>query len=883
MREQLGHYRILERIGAGGMGEVYRARDIRLGRDVAVKVLPPHISESTGLRQRFEREARALASLSHPNICALYDVGRDDGVDFLVMEYLEGESLGARLRRGPLATDQALRIAAEIAGALDAAHRRGIVHRDLKPGNIVLTRNAAKLLDFGLAKEPASVIQGAGGLSAVPTRGEPLTAEGAILGTLDYMAPEQLEGREADARSDIFSFGAILYEMLTGHPAFSAQSQAGLISAILTAEPARISDLSPSTPPAVEQTVARCLAKDPEERWQSARDLLFQMKGIASGAPAPTEAAPAPPKRLERLAWIAALVALSIGLGFAMLALARKPESAGRAALFSISLPDHAVSVYTSVSPDGRIISQTARSGDQWRLWIRPLDSLSAGPLAGTEGAKAHFWSPDSRFIAFFAGAKLKKIDVTGGSPTEICDAPGAGPFQFGAWGRDGTILFRIDEAPGQEEGIYRVSAAGGNATRLDIRDDSGKPIQVAWPSFLPDSRHIVAPCRLDPVGNPQKIATCLVSLETSRASILMETASYALPAMPGYLLYVQGANLFARPFDFDRMLLSGDATPIAQHLEQWAGIGAPKFSVSENGVLAYQMAGAESDLIWRDRRGAEIGRVGSPAAYNSISLSPDGNRLVAGIVNQRGVRDLWTIDVDRGIPARIDSAGLDSYAPLWSPDGKRIVYCKAVHLPPFLHVRTLAGGEDKVLVPSTGTMQCPTGISSDGRFLLFEDRNPTTAWDIWVLPLDSEAPRATPLIRTPQSERDASFSPDGGWIAYASDETGQSEVYAQPFRGPGERLRISTSGGSTPHWRRDGKELFYLSADGHLMAVSVTPGKELGPSAPVALFLAGQGSAEGAGYEVSPDGQRFLVASPVPGSEDAAVMVNWTARLSKH
>ncbi|HEU5179432.1 MAG TPA: protein kinase [Candidatus Polarisedimenticolia bacterium] len=880
MLERLGHYRILERIGAGGMGEVYRASDTRLGRDVAVKVLPAHFSDSLEVRQRFEREARALASFSHPNICALYDVGRENGIDFLVMEYLEGETLASRLRRGAVPPDQALRIAAEVAAALDAAHRRGIVHRDLKPGNVMITKNAAKLLDFGLAKEPASLIQG--GHSSAPTRSEPLTAAGAILGTLDYMAPEQLEGKEADARSDIFSFGAIVYEMLTGRPAFSGASQAGLISAILTAEPARISELQPMTPPALERAVGRCLAKDPEERWQSARDVMFEMKGIASRKTDSPGAAAATPRRGERIIWVAAILALCVGLGFAMLALARQPEVLSRPAHFSIALPDHAVSLFTRVSPDGTTISQTAKNGDQTRLWIRPLDALSARPLEGTEGARAHFWSPDSRFIAFFAGGKLKKIDVNDGSVTDVCDAPGAGPFQLGAWGRDGTILLRVDEAPDHEEGLFRVSSSGGKVERLDIRDGSGNKIQVGWPGFLPDSRHFIGPCLLKP-GLDDSRATCLVSLESLQASVLLEAASYALPAPPGYLLFVQGSTLFAQHFDFETLRLSGTPSPVAERMEQWAGIGAPKFSVSENGVLAYQMAGGEADLIWRDRRGAEIGQVGSPASYDSIRLSPDGNRLVAGIVNQRGVRDLWTIDVNRGVPTRVDSDGLDSYAPMWSPDGKKIVYCKAIHAPPFLHARTLAGGEDEVLLPSTGTMQCPTGISSDGRYLLFEDRNPTTGWDVWLLPLGTDPPRATPLIRTPQSETDASFSPDGGWIAYTSDETGRPEVYAQPFQHPGERLRISTSGGSTPRWRRDGKELFYLSADGHLMAVSVTPGKELTPAAPLALFLVGQGSAEGPGYEVSRDGERFLVGSPVPGSQDAAVMVNWMGRLRKN
>ncbi|MGH9814084.1 MAG: protein kinase domain-containing protein, partial [Candidatus Acidiferrales bacterium] len=455
--KRLGPYEILAPLGAGGMGEVYKARDTRLDRTVAIKVLPAHFAENERLRQRFEREARSLASLSHPHICTLYDVGHENGIHFLVMEYLEGETLAARLEKGPIPTEQLLRAGTEIADALDKAHRQGVVHRDLKPGNIMLTKAGVKLLDFGLAKGTANLVASAlTQVSVAPTQTQPLTAEGTLVGTLHYMAPEQLEGQEADARSDLFALGAVLYEMATGRRAFLGKSQASIIAAILSSEPTPIPALQPMTPPALDRAVRRCLAKDAEDRWQSARDLMLELKWIAEAGSAAEVPAPASGRRRsrERLAWLAAVIVLAAALGLVVARL-RQPQSEDPVARFSVSLPEKTASYFTRVSPDGRYLSFTGGSSGQMQLWLRPINALSAQPLPGTEGALFHFWSPDSRFIAFLTEGKLKKVDVTGGSPQTICDAPGAGPFRLGAWGRDGTILFRIEEAPGQQEGLY--------------------------------------------------------------------------------------------------------------------------------------------------------------------------------------------------------------------------------------------------------------------------------------------------------------------------------------------------------------------------------------------------------------------------------------------
>jgi Tol biopolymer transport system component len=885
---RLGPYEILGPLGAGGMGEVYSARDHRLGRIVAVKVLPERLGRDERLRQRFEREARALATLAHPHICTLHDVGHEGDVVFLVLEHLEGETLSSRLARGALPVAQAVRLGSEIAAALDHAHRRGIVHRDLKPANVMLTREGVKLLDFGLARATTNALgTPAGGLMELPTRSEPLTAAGAIVGTVPYMAPEQLEGRETDPRTDVFALGAVLYEMVSGRRAFAGASAASVMAAILTAEPPRLATVTSLAPPALERAVARCLAKDPEARWQSARDLQLELAWIAeAGAEADaTRAAAARPRTAERLAWLAALALLGIGLGWA-LARSRPPAPPRRPARFTAAPPAAGTIHVARVSPDGRQLSFTATgpSGGS-QIWVRPLGELASRPLPGTENAAWHFWSPDSRFVAFFADGLLKRVDVANGTTRAICAAPGAGPFRLGAWGADGTIVFRIEEAPGHPEGLFRVAAEGGEATPLEVVDESGQPLLAVWPSFLPDGRRFLAGCT-DPrqTGPPeQRLGVCVVELGTGRARRLLTVPSYAQYVTPGSIAYVEGSSLFVQPFDAETLRLGGKPSPIADGLESWGGVGMPSFSLSDNGVLVYRNLGGGARLTWKDRNGRALGEVGPPGAYEYVRLAPDERRAAVTLRDDRlGLADLWLLELERDVAVRFVPEGPEASFAAWSPDGARLAYCRPDDVAPFLHVKPLAGGAERVLLAAAGTLQCPGDWSPDGRVLLFVDRHASTRADIWAL---ATAPGAepSPLVRTPAREYEPAFAPDGRSFAYVSDDSGRAEVYLQSYPDPGERVRVSTQGGGLPRWRRDGGELYYEGADGWLFAVTVGPGSppELGAPTPLFALAAGAGDVI-ARYDAAADGQRFLVITPEPGATPGAtVVLDWAAELA--
>ncbi len=872
---RLGPYEILATAGSGGMGEVYRARDTRLDRIVAVKVLPALFSEDPVRRQRFEREARAISTLSHPHICALYDVGREGGIDFLVMEYLEGVTLADRLAKGALPPDQVLRHAIEIAGALDAAHREGVVHRDLKPGNIMLAKSGAKVLDFGLAKlKWTKGTPAAPGLSALPTvEDRPLTAEGTIVGTLQYMAPEQLEGKEADARTDIFALGTIIYEAATGRRPFTGKSQASLIAAILTAEPPSISTLRPMTPPALDRAVTTCLAKNPEERWQSARDLMRELKWISEGGwqAGVSSQASAFVRRRERIIW-ATFVALAAALGLAVAYFIR-PTGRPQTVRFSVSPPANATSLFASVSPDGRRLAFTAVLEDRAQIWIRPLDTLLAESLTGTEGAKIHIWSPDSRFLAFLAEGKLKKIEARGGPPQTLCDVTGS--FIEGTWSRDGTILFANKEAPGHE-GLYRIPATGGTPSRLTVLDESERELVVAWPHFLPDGQHFV----FDGTRSSGERGLYLASLNSGPAHELVPAESRVEYAPPGYLLYVRGATLLAHPFDARKLTLQGDPFPVADRVDYHEGTGLANFSVSETGTLVYGTRATSARLVWKDRDGHVTGEVGATGEYVHWRLSPDQQKVAATLVDPRtGIADLWIIELARNVSSRFTTRPADRGVAVWSPDGSRIIYTATRDAPPSLHQKTLIGSDEEVLLPPGGTLQMPDDWSPDGRFFLYANRDPNTGLDLWVLPLSGER-RPAPFLRTAFAEFDATFSPDGRWVAFVSNESGQPEVYVEPFKDRGERRRVSLAGGSEPHWPRKGHELFYLAADNRLMAVPVKLGPRLELGAPQALFVVER--AEIWDYDVTSDGRRFLVRASIPGSVSpvTTVVLNWAAEL---
>jgi len=887
---RLGPYEILAPLGAGGMGEVYRARDTRLERTVAVKVLPPHLSSSAESRQRFEREAKTISQLSHPHICALYDVGSQDGVEFLVMEYLEGETLSDRLLKGPLAFEQVLRFGVEIADALDKAHRQGIVHRDLKPGNVMVTKSGVKLLDFGLAKAIAPAARSSGSsLTALPTQaGSNLTQEGTILGTFQYMAPEQLEGREADARTDIFAFGAVLYEMATGRKAFSGRSQASLISSIMSSEPAAISTLSPIAPPAFDRVVRTCLAKDPDDRWQTAHDIAVQLKWVAEGSQGGIVARPAAPRR-ERLAWgaFAGAVLAALFLGVLLARQRREPSP-----LFQSSIlpPENTRFEFRGspmvVSPDGRQVAFVAqRSEGARQLWLRAFDAVEARPLAGTEGAIKPFWSPDSRFLGFFAGGKLKRIAVSGGSPQTLCDAPSG---RGGTWNRNDVILF----VPSPGDAVHRVAASGGAASPVTQVDDSRGEFGHTWPFFLPDGRHFLYVSYGARAARPEDASSVfLASLDSNERRLLFHARSnvaYA-PLSPGasqgHLLFWQSGALHARPFDAKRLRFMGEAFPVAEQVRFFGAGGTAMFSVSETGVLAYQSSphGELSQLSWFDRSGRQLESVGPPADYYHPRLSDDGRRVAVAVIDpQTAFSDIWIHDLGRRVSTRLTFGPGVNIFPIWSPDDERVVFSSNRKGPLDLYQRAASGtGQDEMLLSSATTSRFPTDWSGETGLIAFFTALPTA--DIWTLSVAER--KATPFLSTPFNEGSAQFSPDGRWMAYASAESGTVEIFVQTFPASGGKWQISTAGGSYPRWRRDGKELYYVAPDNALMAVEVATGSGFAAGTPKALFRTRIKSLDiGFPYDVSPDGQRFLVNTLPEGEQRDAISVvqNWTAELKK-
>jgi eukaryotic-like serine/threonine-protein kinase len=882
---RLGPYEILQAIGAGGMGEVYKARDTRLERTVAVKVLPQHLSASPEVRQRFEREAKTISQLSHPHICALYDVGREGETDFLVMEYLEGETLTDRLSKGALPLEQTLRFGVEIADALDKAHRQGIVHRDLKPGNVMLTKSGVKLLDFGLAKGMTPAQQ-RGSLTSLPTQ-QGLTHEGTILGTFQYMAPEQLEGKEADVRSDIFAFGAVLYEMATGRKAFSGSSQASLISAIMTADPQPISAIQPMTPPALDRIVKTCLAKDPEERWQSAGDVAKEVKWITEGSATGTAAPGGVARRhgSERIAWAFAVAALllALGAGAGALRLAGRAARLSRVMRSSVVLPEKNAIRSIAISPDGRRLVVVARdSSGKNLLWIRLLDSLSLEPLPGTENPSFPFWSPDSRFIGFFAEGKLKKIDAAGGPPQTLCDAPMS---RGGSWSREGVILFsRIPDGP-----LYEVSSSGGVPTQVTQFDSARGESSHRFPFFLSDGRrylYLVASFG----ARQARMGIYTRSLDSNEETFLLPAKSPVAYAAPGYLFFVREGNLLAQPFDERGLRVTGDPLPVAERIQYFPQTANALFSVSESGLLLYQTesAAALSRLVWFDRGGREVGSVGTPGDQFNPRISPDGKRVSLDITDHpTGNVDIWVYPSSGGAATRMTSDPAVDTSPIWAPDGNRIVFMSIRKGHPDLYQKSSSGaGTEEVLLESESA-KYPTDWSPDGRFILYRVIDPKANLELWALPVGGDR-KPVAFVKAAFGVSHGQFSPDGRWVAYASNESGRWEVFVAPFPGPGGNWKVSTAGGSEPRWRRDGKELFYIAPDGKLMAVEIKSGPGFEPGAATPLFQTHRGLPIGSSdlysYDVSPDGQRFLVNTDVSEatSPPLTVVSNWPEELKK-
>ncbi len=879
---RLGPYEILVPLGAGGMGEVYKARDTRLERDVAIKVLAQDLSSSAEVRQRFEREAKAIAQLSHSHICALYDVGREGETDYLIMELLEGETLAERLVKGALPLEQTLRFGVEIADALDKAHRRGIVHRDLKPGNVMLTKSGVKLLDFGLAKAMETETS-TSDLTSNPTAAarSDLTQEGTILGTLPYMAPEQLEGKEADGRTDIFALGATLYEMATGLKAFSGTSQASLILAIMQSDPPPISSLAPMTPPALDRVVKACLARDPEDRWQSAGDVVKELKWVAEGPVAGGAALRSDarrPRHRERLAW--SLAAFAVVFGALAVLVSRRSQAPEELTRFTI-LPPSGQGFFGTVqlSPDARhILFLLQDEGGKNSLAVRSLDNLVMRRLPGTEDARGGFWSPDGREIAFFLEGRLKRVGAEGGPVQTICESGGA--FS-GAWNRQGTILFTKEFATP----IVAVPATGGTPRPVTALDPARGELAQMHPAFLPDGRHFVFVARnLD----PEKTSIMLASLDSKDVRRLFHADSNAVFADPGYLLFARDNALFAWKFDPRSLELVGDPAPAFEQVRYATEANFLLASVAGNRV-AYLPWFLRRRLVWVDRKGRELGTLGEVGGYVDVRVSPDGGKVAVALrdLSHGQNLDVWVLDASRGTASRITTERTDEFDPAWFPDGERLVYVSD-HVGFYdLYERPASGGAEKILVRTKQDKVLPT-VSPDGRHLLVgvpEGSNFTRV----LTPLSERGDSLRLSADSRFSEEHPEISPDGRWTAFDSSESGQREVYVQPLPA-GPKRQVSIGGGQMPVWNRNGSELFYAARDGMLMSVAMrlAAGRleiaEPQPLFPLRLGVSGEIQFHRHPYDVSPDGQRFLVIRRAPDAEaDGAVVVtNWTAPLGR-
>jgi eukaryotic-like serine/threonine-protein kinase len=885
---RLGPYEILSSIGAGGMGEVYRARDTRLDRIVAIKVLPTHLADRPELRERFEREARIIASLNHPHICTLHDIGTQDGIDFLVMEYLEGETLAQHSQKGALPLEQVLQYSIEISDALDKAHRKGVTHRDLKPGNIMITKTGTKLLDFGLAKlrqeaSPANV-----SLSDLPTEKDPLTAQGTILGTLQYMAPEQVEGKEVDTQTDIFAFGAIVYEMATGKRAFEGKTQASLIAKILETDPPPISSLQPVTPPMLDRVVRKCLAKEPDKRWQAASDICDELKWIADGGSqvglAPT-AGRNGMRALGRRGLIASVSTLFLVAVLASLTTWNlKPAPAPTSqpvTRTAITLPpgqqlaglENGPAV--ALSPDGTQLVYVARQGGTQQLYLRAMDSLETKPIPGTEGAAIPFFSPDGQWVGFFAGQKLKKVSVSGGAALTLGDAT----FPHGAsWGSHGVIAF----APSMGSSLKQVPDGGGTPQLL-TRLEKGE-VSQRWPEFLPDGRAVIfsgAPTNTSWTNS--EVAVQLVG--TGERRNLIQGATHPSYAASGHLVYAQGGSLMAVPFDPQRVAFTGTAVPIVEGVLQSPSSGAAQYSFSATGSLVYIPGGVQADqrrLVWVTRNGTEQPMAADARAYVYPRLSPDGRRVGVGITEEES--QVWLYDLSREKLDRFTFEGHVNLNPVWTPDGKWIAIQSNREGPLniFWQRADGSGGLEHLIASEYNNF--PMSFSPDGQLLAFAEVNPTTGYDIWVLRLVDR--KAQPFLRTPFNESAPRFSPDGRWLAYISDESGRFEIYVQSYPGPGGKWQISTEGGTEPAWNRNGRELFYRSGD-KMMSVDIVTQPSFTSGKPRMLFEGPYTPAAGTtpNYDVSPDGQRFLMVKA--NEQEAAptqinVVLNWFEELKR-
>jgi len=872
---RLGPYEIQTLVGSGGMGEVYKARDTRLDRTVAVKVLKASLAHDQEFRERFEREARVISQLNHPNICTLHDVGQEGAIDFLVMEYVEGETLAERLAREQIPLDQAMACGIQIAEALERAHRQNIIHGDLKPGNVMLTKTGAKLLDFGLARQlPAALPQ----VSDALTRAFTMNAS-PVLGTLPYLAPEQLEEKRPDARTDIFALGAVLYESVTQKRAFPGDSYAAVIAAIMRSQPPSMAMIQP-TPAALDRAVAACLAKDPDERWQNAGDLARELKWIAAGGSLGPVAAPVSPRppRLRLLIAAIAVLALST-LVMAITMLLGRTQPATTAYRTSILLPEGLLFPGAgqlggigrfALSPNGRRVAFVASDPEgNVRLWVRSLDSLTAMALPDSDGAGSPFWSPDSSMVGFVAQGQLKTVDPSGGTPTTITPA-----FNVtGSWSSANIILF----TPSPASPLHAVPATGGTPRPVTTLDASLGDVLHRNAFFLPDGRHFLYVAVSARTGETTGARAVYVgSLDSNEPGRLLIDHGSSVAFSQGHLVFLRENRLVAQRFDLDRLDLTGDPTPITEQVEL-AGPSSTPFSVTESGALAYQPAsGPGSQLVWLDRDGRRLGTLGEPADYGDIVLSPDGRRAAVSVLNAAvNTRDIWVFDISRGVRTRVTFDPSDDVAAAWSPDSSQLVFAsnRAGHFD--LYRKAVAGVGNDELIFQDESEKYPTAWSPDGRSVLYWTFGSEGA-QVRLLALGGTS--STGFVGPPANP--VRLSGDGRWAAYSSTESGRSEVYVVAFPKPSEKWQLSNAGGSLPQWRGDGREVFYAGRDNRLMAVSIeVRGSELQVVAPQALFDV-RPVGPRSFFDVMPDGQRFLVNSRRTDSLSSSITLlqNWTS-----
>lgn len=867
---RLGPYEIVAPLGSGGMGEVYRARDTRLGREVAVKVLPHDVSTSGAWRQRLEGEAKAISKLAHPHVCALFDIGREGEVDYLVMELLSGVTLAARLAKGTLPLEEVFRFGSEMASALAATHAVGIAHGDLKPSNVMVTKTGVKLLDFGVARQllPPRAARDATWDSTV-SHGP--TSEVGLVGTLPYMAPEQFEGKAADASTDIFSLGAVLFEMATGRRAFSGDSAAEVMSAVQTSEPPPVSSVQPQAPPVFDRLVRTCLAKDSASRWNSAHDVGLVLRQLQDG----TGATPMTRARRGRRSWLPwGMALLGLGAAVVVLSLPRRDGGVQESSIRFLVPPPPGNTVYwhpeddsLAVSPDGSQLAYVAvNSTGKPHLWVRRLNDLDAHQLPTTEGARSVFWSPDGRSIGFFARGMLRRLQLSDEAAVVVCPVEMGGLGPSGSWGKEGEILFAA------EGNILRVPATGGTPT-VELKPDTARgESALRYPTYLPDGVHFLY------LAGTSGRRVLMASAPGQEARVLMEINSKVRFAEPGFLLFAKEGSLLAQRFDWRKRKLEGAPFAVAQHVRGFITTAAAEFATSPSGTLVFQGADDAQRLVVLDLTGRELATVAKSGEYFDFVISPSGRRLAFGRGRPGlGTSDVWSLDLERGVETRLTSTIDNEAMPAWLPGERALLYSTSEGGLPHLVRRDLETGRDVQLLP-VRRWQRTQDVSPDGREFLY-----TEDVALFRFPL-GDAGTPSPVLKSTFGVSDVRYSPDGKYIALISDESGQDEAYITPYPGPGERLRISSSGAVALQWNRETGTLFYSDVEGRLFSVKVSTQPILHIGARTLLFttksLVPRPGATGPPFDVFPDGMRILVASPEVTADEVplTVVVNWPA-----